>query len=489
MRIISLLTILSMGFCTEHARAQFSDSLQLRVGTNVTVATQNYQPLWLVSNRFGTITDQQADVSTYISFTNRHVYKGGSPLYEYLRKYEKLPVVALEYGLDLYHNHHFQQVFIQEGYVKVNYNHWQLRAGRYEENIGEVNPELSSGSFGISGNALPVPKVSLAIMQYTDVPFTNGWLQVKGLFSHGWMGEDRWVKEALLHERNFYLRLGTPAFRLYGGLNRFAVWGGKHPDYGQLPKTLNDYKIIVLGRPVDDARPYREEQHDQRGNHLGFFDFGLNLDLYNMKITVYQQTPFEDRSGVKPLGNPDKLLGIALANKNPGSLLSAVTVEYMDTRYQGGNGKVGKDNYFNNRLYSSGWTYAGRVIGTPLFTDKDRAAVYFEEDVVGADDWQVVNNKIRGIHLGWKGRLLPALHLRTLLTYTENYGNNFNKGQFSPYKSQWYFMQEVVYHYYHWKLNAALGIDAGELTRNTGLLFGVSYDLKNGFPLRRHAPK
>lgn len=484
-----LLLGLSIGLFTENLHAQFADSLQLHIGTTATVATQAYQPLWLVSNRFGTLTDQQADVSTYISLTNRHVYKGGSPVYEYLRKYEKIPAVSFAYGLDLYHNRHFQQVFIQEGYMKINYNHWQLRAGRYEETIGEINPELSSGSLGVSGNALPLPKVSLAVTEYTTVPLTQGWIQFKGLFSHGWAGKERIVKKALLHEKNLYVRIGRGVFHAYGGLNRFAFWGGKHPEYGQLANTWQDYQIIVKGRPIDDARPYTDEQADRRGNHLGFIDYGIQLDLPGMALMVYHQVPFEDRSGVKPLKNPDKLLGVSLLNKNKLSPFSALTVEYIDTRYQSGDTQSGRDNYYNNRLYMDGWSYHGRLIGAPLFTDREKAAHYLQEKVVGADRWHVVNNRIRGGHLGWKGSLLPVLHLRTLMTYTENYGNYFNKGQFTPHKVQWYFLQEMVYQYQHWTLTAALGIDAGELTQNTGILFGVAYDLKHGFPFRMNAPK
>ncbi|WPP52916.1 capsule assembly Wzi family protein [Catalinimonas niigatensis] len=491
MKKLSFIISIGMLFSYEIVQAQFLDSLQLKIGTTATVATRSYQPLWLLAGRYGTIADVQADLSSHIRLTNKHVYHGNSPLYDYLRKNNELPNMSLAYGLDLYNHHHFGKMFIQEAYVKFSYNHWQLRAGRYEEILGEINPELSSGSLGVSGNAIPIPKVSLAITDYTDIPLTNGWLQFKGLFSHGWMGKDRTVEQSLLHERNLYLRVGKEAFHLYGGLNRFAIWGGKHPEYGQLDKSWNGYRNIVLGGPIDDLRPYTEAEADRLGNHLGFIDLGFSLNFQEIALTVYQQTPFEDRSGMKLFGNPDQLLGVSVINHAEEAIFSALTLEYMDTRYQSGMTQSGLDNYYNNRLYKNGWTYLGRVIGTPLFVDQDRAALYLQEDIVGAEEWQVVNNRIRGMHLGWKGRLLPSLHFRTLATYTENYGNYFNNDQFTPYKRQWYFLQELIFLHKAWTFTTALGVDAGELTNNQGLSVGIEYHLNDFSPSRfkRQQPK
>jgi len=41
--------------------------------------------------------------------------------------------------------------------------------------------------------------------------------------------------------------------------------------------------------------------------------------------------------------------------------------EYVDTTNQsGGFGVSGRDNYFMNKLYRSGWTYDGRTLGLPF---------------------------------------------------------------------------------------------------------------------------
>ncbi|HEY9262246.1 capsule assembly Wzi family protein, partial [Chitinophaga sp.] len=198
------LLLLWVCICTAvNAQRWLTDSLEVHAGAVGTAATKDYQPLWLLSNHFGTISDRKGDVSMHAGFSNQQVWHDN---------------FYIKYGLDVYNNDHFQHTFIEQGYVKAGYKHWEIRAGRYEEIIGEVDKDLSSGSMGISGNALPIPKIGIAVTEYIPVPFTNGWLQFKGLLSHGWMGKDQFIKDAYLHEKNFYLRIGKNKLKLYGGI-------------------------------------------------------------------------------------------------------------------------------------------------------------------------------------------------------------------------------------------------------------------------------
>ncbi|MCK7558022.1 capsule assembly Wzi family protein [Chitinophaga sedimenti] len=197
-------------FATISSKGQFSDSLQIRIGTNITAATQDYQPLWLGAKRYGTITDQKVDASTYFRLSNAH---------------ELGDDYKISYGISLYNNNHFRNVQLEQAFVKAAWRKLEFRAGRYEEIIGEMDKELSSGSLGVSGNALPIPKLSIAISDYIDVPFTKGFLQFKGQFSHGWMGRDQYIRSAYLHEKNFYMRLGKQRLKVWGGVQHYAVWG------------------------------------------------------------------------------------------------------------------------------------------------------------------------------------------------------------------------------------------------------------------------
>ncbi|HLW32938.1 MAG TPA: hypothetical protein VKX40_11790, partial [Aequorivita sp.] len=59
------LTACLVGFIYAPLFAQFSDSLKVTIGTTATLATNDYQPLWLQSLQFGTITHHQSDLSTH----------------------------------------------------------------------------------------------------------------------------------------------------------------------------------------------------------------------------------------------------------------------------------------------------------------------------------------------------------------------------------------------------------------------------------------
>ena len=187
--------------CLTKVYAQFSDSLRISVATTTTVATKHYQPLWIVSNRYGTITDRKTDISSHIRVLNNHYFTGNS-------KQEASKGFFIKYGADLYNNNHFKQFFIKEAFLKTGYKYWEIRGGRYEDIIGEVDPALSSGSFGISNNAIPIPKIGIAVNEYLNVPFTKGWLQFKGQFSHGWLGNSNYLKGAFLHQKSLYLKIG-----------------------------------------------------------------------------------------------------------------------------------------------------------------------------------------------------------------------------------------------------------------------------------------
>ena len=199
------------------AVAQFPDSLNIAAGIITTAATAQYQPLWLVANRHGTIANQQQDASAYVLVRNTHRFARQQPADTgtYRGRFKGF---YLGYGATLRNNNRLHSTFLEEGFGRVGFRTWQLRAGRYHEVTGEIDPSLASGSFGVSGNALPVPKVELAVTDYTPVPFTHGWVQFKGQFAHGWLGNGGEIKDVFLHQKSFYLRVGQRRLTFYGGL-------------------------------------------------------------------------------------------------------------------------------------------------------------------------------------------------------------------------------------------------------------------------------
>ena len=44
-------------------------------------------------------------------------------------------------------------------------------------------------------NTRPVPQVRVGIEEFTNIPFTNAWLKVKGHIAYGRFTDDRWQRD------------------------------------------------------------------------------------------------------------------------------------------------------------------------------------------------------------------------------------------------------------------------------------------------------
>ncbi|HLA60542.1 MAG TPA: hypothetical protein VK622_17330, partial [Puia sp.] len=178
--------------------AQF-DSANVRLGLFLTSASKQYQPFWNTMKRFGTISDYQTDITSYVKASNQHILSRTETLDEDLMvAYRDL---SLEYGVSLYNNYQFNHTFVQEGYARISYGSMALTAGKYEEILNDDNASISSGSLGVSGNSMPIPKVSFAVSDYSNLSFTGGWVSAKGSIAHGWFGNNRYMKDGYYHEK------------------------------------------------------------------------------------------------------------------------------------------------------------------------------------------------------------------------------------------------------------------------------------------------
>ena len=457
------------------AKAQFLDSLHVQVGTIATAASEDYQPLWLVSKRFGTIADRKSDLSTNVRVINKHDL--------FTRDADSVKKVFLQYGLDAYVNNHFKETFFKEAFVKAGYKNWQFRAGRFAEITGDLDPDLSSGSLGISGNALPIPKVGFSVIDYTDVPLTNGWVQFKGQISHGWFGNNRYMKDAYYHEKLFYLRFGKKKLKLYGGVQHFGEWGGKRGSV-QLERSFKGFLDVLLVREADDGSVGTDvngRPPNRAGDQRGLLEAGLTWENENLLLRGYNQTPFETGRDVDPR-NVDRLLGITFVSKKKGTIKKVVG-EFLTTRDMLSFVEArDRQSYYNNGYYKTGWEYEGRIIGTPLFVNRNRGQFYFPD--VQPYDWDAPNNTIPGNsnvivnrivsgHLGVLYTLFNKLQAKTLITYTQNFGR-YGQTATSASKEQWHTLQEFSYLTYgQISLIAAVGFDKGEFSDNVGVMLGL----------------
>jgi hypothetical protein len=485
MKKIVLTMYLLLLISTVHA--QFLDSLQLQIGTFVTAASKDYLPLWLNANRFGVVADRQLDLTTHLKATSSIRFgKAYNDIYDDIDR-----GVYLDYGVDIYNNSQFSKIIIPETYVNIRYRKIQFVAGRLKQIIGEVDHDLSSGSLGLSGNALPIPKLSFSFPEYTDLPFTDGFVQFKGRISHGWMGADQAMKHAFLHEKNLYMRLGKKRFKIYGGIQHYAVWGGENGDF-KLDRSFKGLMNVFLVKEANDGSVPTEGslRPNRAGDHRGVIEAGMEWENEKLRFNLNNQSPFDMGQGIN-IRNVDRLLSFNILNKNNDSWWNKITFEFIYTKQMNNFYNIHyRESYYNNGIYKTGWEYNDKIIGTPLFINRIRGSKYFVD--VKPYDWDteyskipalnnIVSNRVVGGHIGMIYKLEDQIIWKTLITYTRNYGNYMIVPYFNPEKVQWYSLNE-----FEWRLpnrqlalSASIGYDFGELTKNIGVMLGLKWQLRD----------
>jgi hypothetical protein len=388
--------------------------------------------------------------------------------------------ISFDYGIDLYGRLEQKSEFLlQSGYVEVKIPFLVFWAGMKEEIIGNHDSILSIGSTIWSANSRPMPKLVLATPGYVDIPFTKGYAEINGSLSHGWFDKERYVNNIYLHQKQLHLRLGGD-FLINGsvGLLHFAQWAGNSPDsiFGELPSDWDAYRRVFFGKKGDSATVTQSEVINTLGNHLGSWNYRIDLKAKQFTASLYYQTIFEDKSGRSEPLNRDGLLGVSLASKDPDRIVNRVVFEYLNTTYQSGSTHdlsdsiklLGNDNYFNNYIYRSGWTYKGMTLGTPLITSP-----VFNED----GDEGIVNNRVRAFHLGLGG-MLGKISYRSFFTYSINKGTY--SVPFEPAENQFSWYLETMFPSI-WKgidMQVMLAADIGQMYGNNlgvNLLFRKTF--------------
>lgn len=494
--LIPFFLIVQVGI--QKASGQFLDSLQITAGSSIISASEDYPAFWLQANRFGTVSpDRRSDLIAHLSMENSHHFS-------LTKKNDTMSPAAnadsfyFRYGMDVYVNNGFSSVFAGEAFARAGYRQWEVRIGRFREIIGEVDQELSSGSLGVSGNALPIPKVGAAVNEFTEIPYTKGWLQFKGLISHGWMGKNRYMRDAFLHEKTLYMRLGKGKFKLFGGVQHYAVWGGIRDDFPKLDRDWGGFMDVLLVKEADDgsllggqvrAGTVPEGTYVMRpnkaGDHRGVIEGGFEWEGENIMVKGYHQTPFDMGIGIS-IKNIDKLAGLSIVNKNSGFLRKGL-LEFIHTRQMTDWVPHHRESYYNNGVYKTGWEYENFIIGTPLFTNRIRASHYFPE--IEPYDWNapnesiqgndnIINNRIIGGHFGFILAPTSRITSKTILTIVRNYGP---KRPFPPHKDQFYSLQQITYQspVSGLRINATIAVDHGEMTKNIGGMLGIEWQIRS----------
>jgi len=422
-------------------------------------------PFWFYSNEMGMISPETQALGVLDGHYKRllgeyfDIEVGGSLFFNYFN--EDTPVQGDPFWTSQGWNvveqgNEFQA---NEYYASLGWNVFRFTAGaraRPEQFLG-----LSSvnGDILWSNNARAIPGVEI----HTIAPlWITSWFGIEGGISHYWLNDDRYVEDPYLH-----YKFGTLNFQLSErsllkfGLHHYAQWAGVHPTLGQLPNTFSDFlKVFFSGS--GDQNSDINEQLNVLGNQLGSWRIKYRYELEEGSVSVYYQNLFDNTSGLEFNNFPDGVWGAFWELPEEG-IIKGLLYEYVQTTWLRDNGNGPGDNYFNNSIYRSGWTYFNRVIGMPFITP----ATEFPG---------MINNRITSHHLGVRAEV-SEIDIRFMGSYTTNRG--LRTEPYDPIENVFYTQLKLQYPLWEYaQVGLQLGADLSDVGgENLGVGLSFRYAL------------
>ncbi len=272
-------------------------------------------------------------------------------------------------------------------------NSWLLAtvgAKRQKEMLDGLSS--TNQNFLWSGNARPLPGILLEANNPFKISKTFG---IDWGIGHYILNDTRYVDNTQLH----YKRLGVITtfnenHKLTLNVQHFVQWGGTSPELGKLKSGFKDYVNVFFAHNAEEYG-IEGETINKLGNHLGSILIKYEFKNRFGAFSLYHDHYIEDGSGTRWANFPDGLWGVYFKPQNQ-SIISSVLYEYIDTMDQSGiSVGSGYDNYFNNSIYRSGWTYEGNVIGLPFMITNN--------EEITENSVAIVSNSLKMHHLGISG--------------------------------------------------------------------------------------
>lgn len=387
-------------------------------------------------------------------------------------------------------------------YVSADWRMLHLDIGMKPRERELQDISISGGNVIYSRNARNIPGINAwSDWIYFDKKHR---FAVKGNFAHYQMIDDRYVKGAMIHNKELAAKIVVgKKVDLIGGFSHWVQWGGVSPTFGAYPSSFGDYiKIVFGGRGSEDASV--SDQKNMLGNHLGREFLRVNWRAEDFTMSFQYDKPFEDGSGMKFQNAPDGIWSLQFSFNDREKWVTDIIYEFVSTTWQSGPyhdrpaideelvgrnpddlyyGKVvlgGCDNYFSNGDYKSGWTNYNRTIGCPLIIP----AAPGDDGIT----YSIACTRVRAHHFGIKGLCFKKVPYRFMATLSHNYGK-YHQAQTSPFAGvPWQLSLgldvELGKRLTGLPVDFALGVysDVGELYQDSvGLTFKVNYSSFRSF--------
>ena len=420
-----------------------------------TLHTGDNVPLWQSSLQHG-----------FSSLKNSTYLRGGAFFKNTINSWK------FDAGVDMGVAYGFKSTFLlQEAYADMRYKWIGAWAGLREIESPLLNQQLSSGGLTWSGNARPLPQIAIGIFDYI---YLCRWLQFKAELSYGWFTDGHYLKEHLrvnhefvkkvkYHHKSFFFRFGKPRSKWHFdlGVTLDDQFGGHIVD-------LNGEFIEDLGNGVKDYLgaliPINGGEGEYfGGNFLGSEHFKLTYSHNDYSISAYLENYFDDLSGMGKQNGMDGLWGIEFKT-NKRQSINGLVVEYYQSTNQSGplHGldfsdalkTGGADDYYNHFAYM-GWSHWGMGNGTPLV-----AAPLYN----GTGDLRFLLNRVKAVHLAWKGDFARDWSYRAKMTFNRTWGTPFRPtidilDNFSSLVEFEYYPHQLKY----WNFKASAAFDTGNI--------------------------
>ena len=467
--ILTILTILTIPLM-----AQQKDGFEpeFHLSQTTAISSGSDLPFWMTANQSGIYTLHNSSYMLFQAGLNRSLER------DTLKKWGYTYGANMAYGFAGSSDFH-----PNEYWLGFRFHQLILKAGAQRDPIIYGGLSSTNGNMYRSGNARPVPGLSLSTNGYVPFLFAKKWFSFRFLYEEGILKDKQAVTDARLHHKNLHFRAQiSPSLSLSVGIEHYVYWGGVSPKYGQLP-VWNEYFQYVFGLSGGKAATLND-QMGNAGNQLGSYNLVVNKEWKSIHTTFYWNHPFEDRSGMELQNIPDGLWGIHMETKKRSSFITDIVYEYLNTLNQSGSihkkpiptpedpTKVtgrGMDDYFNHGIYTSGYTHYQKMMGTPLFiplVNANGISTGFE------------STRMRMHHLGVSGALGSGFFWKSLMTWSRNFGS-YRRGMYPIPRDEFSCLAEGSYNgsKLPFILKAGLAGDAGDRFENRlGGYLGIEFN-------------
>ena len=387
--------------------------------------------------------------------------------------------------------------WIPQLYAEVKFRGVRLTAGQKSPRSSLLDERLSSGDLTRSSNARGIPGVSIGFIDFQDIPFTDGWVQIDGVVEYGRMTDDGFKRRQYnrynylttedinyTYKRCYFRTKPSQPLSVTIGMQTAGQFGGATYYYSRGEITASEVRGFRLKDVWKMFLPTEGNGNKfYEGNTLGSWDLKIRYRLKNGdELTAAFEGPWEDGSGIGRMNGTDGLWGIYYRAARPG-IVTGAGIEYLDFHNQSGplhwapadrpgttitETVSGGDDYYNNDTYSAYANY-GMAIATPWLL----APIYNLDGFPG-----FAHTRARGFHAAVEGCLGSEWQYAVKYSYQHALGRGRVPSPRTYIDNS--MMVRASWDAARWapglKFDATVAFDAGSLRGdNLGVLVAVTY--------------